>query len=80
MGWYRYKPKKKKWKPGFWTTVTIKFHDGHEVKLKLNVTPSAIKEWVLTVGACRGSGEAHSLSDLKIKNRCRGRVPKTENR
>ena len=80
MGWYRYKRKKKKRKPGFWTTVTIKFHDGHEVKLKLNVTPSAIKEWVLTVGACRGSGEAHSLSDLKIKNRCRGRVPKTENR
>jgi len=51
--------------------VTIKSPDGHEVKLKLNITPSAIKEWVLTAGACRGSGEAHSLSDLKIKNRCR---------
>ena len=24
----------------------------------------------------RGSGEAHSLSDLKIKNRCRGRTGK----
>jgi len=77
MGWYRYKRKKKKWTPGFWTYVTIKSPDGHEVKLKLNITPSAIKEWVLTAGACRGSGEAHSLSDLKIKNRCRGRIGKS---
>ena len=27
-------------------------------------------------GVGRGSGEAHSVSDLKIKNRCRGRVGK----
>ena len=47
MGWYRSKRKNKKWKPGFWTYVTVKFPDGHEVKLKLNITPSAIKEWVL---------------------------------
>ena len=71
MGWYRYKRKKKKWKPGFWTYVTIKSPDGHEVKLKLNITPEAIKRWVLTMGVCRGSGEAQSVSDLKIKNRCR---------
>lgn len=71
MGWYRYKRKKKKWTPGFWTYVTIKSPDGHEVKLKLNITPEAIKRWVLTAGACRGSGEAQSVSDLKIKNRCR---------
>jgi len=44
MGGYRYKRKKKKWKPGFCTTVTIKSPDGHEVKLKLNVTPEAIKK------------------------------------
>jgi len=77
MGLYRSKRKNKKWKPGFWTIVTIKFPDGHEVKLKLNITPSAIEEWVLTAGACRGSGEAQSVSDLKIKNRCRGRIGKS---
>jgi len=54
--------------------VTIKSPDGHEVKLKLNITPEAIKKWVLTMAACRGSGEAQPVSDLKIKNRCRGRV------
>jgi len=31
---------------------------------------------VLPGGVCRGSGEAHSVSDLKIKNRCRGRTGK----
>ena len=77
MGEYRYKRKKKNWTPGFWTNVTIESPDGHKVKLKLNITPSAIKEWVLTVGVCRGSGEAHSPSDLKIKNRCRGCIGKS---
>jgi len=47
MGWYGYKRKKKKWKPGFWTIVIMKSPDGHEVKLKLNITPEAIKKWVL---------------------------------
>jgi len=31
---------------------------------------------VLPGGVCRGSGEARSVSDLKIKNRCRGRTCK----
>jgi hypothetical protein len=77
MGWYRYKRKKKKGKPGFWTIVTIKSPDGHEVKVKLNITPEAIKKWFLLGAVCRGSGEARSVSDLKIKNRCRGRIAKT---
>ena len=61
MGWYRYKRKKKKWKPGFWTYVTIKSPDGHEVKLKLNITPEAIKRSLR-----RGLAEGRARRGLSV--------------
>ena len=63
--WYR-KKKKKKWKPGFWVDARFPSPEGRSVVLRLHVTPSSFKQWVLTTGVCRGSGEARSVSDINF--------------
>ena len=70
MGWYSFKYRKKKWKPGFWVDVRFPSPDGRGVTVRLRVTPTSFKQWVLREGLWCGSGEAQSLSDVKFKNRC----------
>jgi len=70
MGWYWRKRKNKKWKPGFWVDVNFDLPGWREVTLRLRVTPESFKRWVLTMGVCRGSGEARSFSDISFKNSC----------
>jgi len=66
MGWYSFKYRKRKWKPGFWVDARFPLPDGRSITLRLHVTPASFKQWVLLGGLWCGSGEAQSLSDVKF--------------
>jgi len=70
MGWYSFKYRKRKWKPGFWVTVRFPSPDGRGVTTRLRVTPASFRQWVLLDGLWRGSAEAQSVSDINFKNSC----------
>jgi len=69
MGWYSFKYRKKKWRPGFWVYVHLEAPNGCNCQLRLLVTPASFKRYWEGRFGC-GSGEAQSLSDVKFKNRC----------